>query len=75
VGGLSGTGTVKGEDVDDSATFSTKADFDGRTRTTASVDIDTITAEDALWYSYDIKTIIQEIVNRAGWATGQDMAD
>ena len=63
---------VKGEAIDNAATFSTLADFDARTRTSASVDWDAIAAwaVDTNYNSIDIKTIIQEIVNRAGWASG-----
>ncbi len=65
---------IRGEDADDAATFSTSGDYDGRARTSANVAwtppawvIDT-------WYnSPNIKTIIQEIVNRGGWASGHDL--
>ena len=69
---------ISAEDVDDAITFAdNKATFDTRwaNRTTARVDWDAIPA----WTSgtdYDspeIKTVIQEIVDRGGWVSGQDM--
>lgn len=73
-----GSGTpallVSGEDVDDSAAFSTYANFAGRTPTTAT---DTwtpspITADSRL-ETDNISAIVQEIVDRGGWAAGNDM--
>jgi hypothetical protein len=63
---------IKGEAADNAATFSTEADFNGRARTTASVDWDNIPAwtNGVDYNSPGIKTIIQEIVNRSGWASG-----
>lgn len=66
---------IEGEDTDDSAIFSTHADFVGRTRTSASVSWTpgaqtAATAVDTV----DIKTVVQEIVDRGGWASGNDMA-
>ncbi|KKK43119.1 hypothetical protein LCGC14_3168960, partial [marine sediment metagenome] len=66
-------------DEDDAATFSTSGDFDTRwtARTTARVDWDspTLTAwTGAVWYdSPDLSTIIQELVSRAGWSSGNDI--
>ena len=66
---------VVGEAADDAATFSTIADFNGRGRT-VSVAWNNIPAWTAAveYSSPDIKTIIQAIVNRAGWSSGNDMA-
>lgn len=64
---------VWGEDVDDAATFSTRANFVGRGRTTANIDWTIANGDDSWHQSPEIKTIIQEIVDRGGWATGQDM--
>ena len=65
---------IKGEDVDDSAALSTQANADGRDRTSASVDWDLAAWNTATWYtSPDIKSIIQEIVDRAGWSSGNDL--
>jgi hypothetical protein len=66
---------VRGEDVNDAAAFSTYADFIGRmtsSSTTNTVDWD-ITADWFLNIAYstpDISTIIQEIVNRPNWESG-----
>lgn len=66
---------IKGEDVDDAAAFSDMANYDGRERTTAIVDWDAIEAwtADTDYNSPEIKTIIQEIVDRDGWASGNDL--
>ena len=71
---------VSAEDVDDAAAFSTEADFNTRfnTHTTARIDWDAIAAwsvdeEGADTTSPDIKTVIQEIVDRAGWVSGNDI--
>jgi len=66
---------IHGEDADDAATFSTLADYDGRPRTTAVVNWNAIES----WtgggerISPDITSIIQEIVDRPGWASGKAM--
>jgi len=66
--------TLYGEDTDDAATFTTASNnISGRTKTTASV---SWTASDigvGVKDSPDIKTIIQEIVDRAGWTSGNDL--
>lgn len=66
---------IRGEDVDDAAAFSTRTNYLGRTRITAYVDWDNIPAwtVDTNYNSPDIKTVIQEIIDREGWASGNDM--
>ena len=69
---------VSAEDVDDAITFADDADaFDTRwaARTTARVDWDAIPAwtSGVDYDSPDIKTVIKEIVDRGGWASGQDI--
>lgn len=69
---------ISAEDVDDAPTFADdKAAFDTRwaARTTARVDWDAIPAwtVDVDYNSPEIKTVIQEIVDRGGWASGQDI--
>jgi len=69
---------ISAEDVDDAATFSSDSSaFDARwaARTTARVDWDNIGAWtlNTDYNSPDIKTVIQEIVDRAGWASGNDI--
>jgi hypothetical protein len=77
-GALSGTTckvTIKGHNTDNAPTFSTKADFDGRARTSAGVSWTIPGWSDATWYdSPSITSVVQEIVNRAGWASGNAMA-
>jgi len=69
---------LSAEDVDDAPTFADDADaFDDRyaNHTTAMVNWDDIgswTAESE-YDSPDISSVIQEIVNRAGWASGNDL--
>jgi len=68
---------ISGEDVDDAATFSDVTDFDTRyaNHTTAVVYWNNIGAWslDVEYSSPDIKSIIQEIVDRGGWASGNDI--
>lgn len=72
--------TIYGEDVDNSAAFSTGAagyaDFNGRTKTTASVAWNSIAsnAEGVSFDSPSIITIIQEIIDRAGWKSGNSLS-
>ena len=67
---------IYGNDVDDAATFTTTSnDISSRALTTAKVNwtasnIGTYSRKD----SPDIKTIIQEIVDRAGWSSGNAIA-
>lgn len=69
---------IRGEDVDDAAAFSNQANWDTRfpgNVTAAQVDWDGIGAWAAdSWYtSPDISAVIQEIVDRGGWVTGNDL--
>ena len=70
--------TFYGEDIDDAPTFtSTAGDISGRTKTTASVDWNSIPAWNTtseLHDSPDLTTIVQEIVDRPGWAANNSMA-
>ncbi len=78
---------ITGEDVDNAATWSTLADYQARRGTvvdganndyitTAQVDWDDIPAwtEGISYDSPPIISIIQEIVNRVGWASGNALA-
>lgn len=69
------TSFIHGEDVDDAATFTTVVNYTGRTRTAASVTwtIPNTWVQDTWYNSPDISDIIQEIVNRGGWASGNDI--
>ena len=69
---------ISAEDVDDAATFADDAAaFDTRwaDRTTARVDWDSIPAwtQDTDYDSPEIKTVIQEVINRANWSSGNDI--
>lgn len=67
---------IYGDDVDDAATFTTSSNnISGRSLTTAKVNW---TASNIGVYSRkdspDIKTIIQEIIDRPGWVSGNSIA-
>ena len=56
---------------DSSTQIADIADFDGRTQTTASVGYNPqLTNEDTQYTSPDITTVIQEIISRDGWNSG-----
>lgn len=63
------------EDADTVAAFSTWADFAARTITTAHVHFDAVAA----WTAHaeydlpDISACLQEVIDRAGWAPGNDI--
>ena len=72
--------TIKGEDVDNANTFSSSnSNISGRTYTTASVDWNNIHAWNTAGESADaqktpdISSIIQEIVDRNGWQSGNSL--
>ena len=70
------TVTFFGEDVDDAVTFATNSgNISSRTKTSASVDWtpDPWTSVGATHDSPDLTTIAQEIINRSGWSSGNDM--
>jgi len=65
---------VKGNNVDNSTAPTTYAGVVGLTRTTAAVDWDIATFTNGTEYdSPDIKTVIQEIIDRAGWVSGNNI--
>ena len=69
---------ISAEDVDDADTFANSADaFDTRwaARTTARVDWDSIVGWglDSDYNSPEIKTVIQEVIDRVGWVSGNDI--
>lgn len=66
---------IWGEDTDDAAAFTTASNnISGRTATTAVVQWTASSVGTGAEVSPDISSIIQEIVNRAGWASGNDLA-
>lgn len=67
---------IYAEDTDDAAAFSDESNYDGRSLTPVSgIEWSSIAAwTQGNWYdSPDIATAIQNVVNREGWASGQDM--
>lgn len=66
---------IYGQASDDPITFSDITDFSARSLTTAYVSWNSISSWslDNEYDSPDIKTIIQEIVNRDGWTSGNDI--
>lgn len=69
--GTGGLGTLWGRGADNPAAFDTSNRPSGVTKTTANTSIAAMTAGDK---AYDVLTICQELVNRAGWASGNAMA-
>ncbi len=76
---------IQGEDADDAAAFTTgAADISRRTRTTATVEWSLPESSGASAWTIgcrgpnqrtpDLATIVQKIVDRAGWASGNAMA-
>ena len=67
----------EGQNSDDTNTFVEDpiTDYEGRPRTVAKVNCNAIPAWvlGTLYTSFDIKTIIQEIVNRGGWTSGNSI--
>lgn len=66
---------IYGEDADNSNFFSTFADYQARTRTGAGVLWNAVSAwtVNTHYHTPQITAIVQEIVNRAGWASGNAM--
>jgi hypothetical protein len=62
--------------TDDAATFSTAADFTGRTRTTATVNWHGIPAwtQGQAETSPDFAAVVQEVIDRPGWAADNHLA-
>jgi hypothetical protein len=70
--GLVSRTKIQGEAVDNASPFSDLSDYNGRARTIATVRWDNIPAwtAGAEYTSPDISAVIQEIVNRDGWTSG-----
>jgi len=67
--------TWRGHDADNAGAFTGGEDLTARALTTASVSVsENSNHADATWYSLpagaDLKAIVQEIVDRAGWSSG-----
>ena len=64
--------TIQGEDADNATQVTSAADYNGRAKTTASVAWNAVAAwtAESTYSPADLKTIIQEIINRGGWSSG-----
>jgi len=68
------THTLRGENVDNSATFTT-ALITNRATTTANTAVsDNTNRADNAWISYTVTSIVQEIINRGGWVSGNALS-
>jgi hypothetical protein len=68
---------IRGQAADNAAIFSTLADFDARdwvVATPVAWSGNTAWTDDIEYQSPEIKTLIQAIVNRAGWTSGNALA-
>jgi hypothetical protein len=62
---------IEGEAADNATTFTTSTNYKARPRTSAVVSWTPPSWIPETWYtSPNIKTVIQEIINRAGWVSG-----
>lgn len=61
-----------GNDVDDAASFAVEADINSRARTTANVSWVQDNIGTGSKTAPDIATLLQEVVSRAGWVSGND---
>ncbi len=66
--------TVFGHAVDNAPNFSTNATIKARSRTTASAAWQVGNVAEPVWVDRDVTAIVQEIVDRAGWASGNALA-
>jgi len=67
--------TIYGHDTDDATTFTTTTnDISGRTQTTAATTWTASSLGTGVTTSPSITTIIQEIIDRPGWSSGNDIA-
>jgi hypothetical protein len=65
---------IDGEAADSSVAFSDLANYNGRTRTSANVWWNSTTwTVNATYTSTDMGSVIQQIVNRAGWSSGNNV--
>lgn len=64
---------ILAEDVDDAVDFAATADVTDRVRTTASVAWVATGIGDGFKTSPDFNSVVQEVVDRASWASGNDM--
>lgn len=76
VGGRNGSGQIKmrvyGIDEDDTGAFDSGTAATARTKTSASVDSNT-TASQGNTIGITVTSLVQEIINRGGWASGNNI--
>lgn len=66
--------TIFAQAIDDAGTFTTTtSDISSRTRTTASVEWDASVTNGDSPVTPDFSAVMQEVINRAGWASGNDI--
>lgn len=70
--GVGGAGTIFARAADNPPNFDSSNPPQSVSRTTASTAVAASTAQDVR--NYDVTAIVQEIVNRAGWASGNALA-
>lgn len=76
----SGTKTIRGHDVNNSADFTTaNSDVSSRTKTSASVswnpsEWNSVGSAGTAQRTSELKSVVQEIVNRSGWNSGNNMS-
>lgn len=67
--------TIWAEDTDDAATFTTGSNnVSGRAATSATVTWSASSIGSGVKVSPDLKTILQEVIDRGGWTSGHDIA-
>lgn len=67
--------TIYAEDTDDAATFTTAAsNISGRTPTTANTVWNVTNLTTGVKTSPDFAAVIQEVIDRGGWSSGNDIA-
>lgn len=65
---------LRGEDTASADSFSTASDYNARTKTTAYIDWSPPIVTAGQWYrSPDISSVVQEIINRADWVSGNPL--
>ncbi|HEY3487630.1 MAG TPA: hypothetical protein VGL10_06155, partial [Gammaproteobacteria bacterium] len=68
--------TIKAHDADEPPTFNGDYSISSRVTTSASVAWNSVASwvDEGIYNSPDIKSVVQEIVNRSDWSDGQSMA-
>jgi len=70
---LLGSQSIRGENSDNSSAFSTYNNFILRSKTTAFTSLAQHLSLAGQWVSYNVTSIVQEIVNRVGWTNNNAM--